>query len=77
MTTLTGRKILADGNCIMAQDDYEKLVKQRDELAATLRGVAWKLEVYGSHWQPSRAELDEIARVLQEYHDDERVTDAD
>ncbi len=42
----------------------QEIEQQRDELLGALKGVAWKLTAYQSHWSASPAELEAIATVI-------------
>jgi hypothetical protein len=44
--------------------ELAEMRSQRNELLETLKGVAWKIQVYGSHWSPSRAEREAIAQTI-------------
>ncbi len=47
-----------------------RAVNHSDKLAECLRGVQWKITVYGSHWEPSQAEREAIAATLAAYEKD-------
>jgi hypothetical protein len=56
-----------------------ELERQRDELqahaerlAVALKGVAWKIQAYGSHWEPSQAERDAIRAALAQWEGEQK-----
>ncbi len=74
---------MVDGYCVVASDNIivadlrmnknpdarliVRAVNHADKLAECLRGVQWKITVYGTHWEPSQAEREAIAATLAAY----------